>query len=161
MKKNLNFMTPKTIFLILSLVVGASGFSQTNPALEMADGDGNPTANSTNVTGTTTIRFRNNTNNPSGNTFATYSSPSALTVSYALSNQQYTQTNFSGYNGAVFMGYTNEAVLVLMNAFGAAPVNSNYTSSLAAVGTGIDATANRAVQMNCIIHRSMNIPNAY
>ncbi|WP_390450870.1 DUF6923 family protein [Chryseobacterium sp. Alg-005] len=116
-----------------------------NPALEMADGDGNPTANVTNVVSNTTIRLRNNTNNPTGNTFATYANPTALNVTYTLSNQQYTQANFAGYNGAVFMGYPGEPILTLMNAFGNTTASTPFTSQGAPVGNGIDITANRAV----------------
>lgn len=118
-----------------------------NPALEMTDGDGNPTANVTNVVSNTTIRFRNNTNNPTGNTFATYANPTALNVSYTLSNQQYTQTNFTGYNGSVFMGYPGEPILTLMNAFGSTTVSTPFTSNGASVGNGIDVAVNRAVNM--------------
>ncbi|MBB4807527.1 putative repeat protein (TIGR01451 family) [Chryseobacterium defluvii] len=119
--------------------------AQTNPSLEMADGDSNPTTNVTNVVGNTTIRLRNNTNNPTASTFATYANPTALNVTYTLSNQQYTQANFAGYNGVVFMGYPNEPILTLMNAFGSTTANTPFTSNGASVGTGIDITANRAV----------------
>ncbi|MDP4202455.1 MAG: DUF11 domain-containing protein [Bacteroidota bacterium] len=122
--------------------------AQTNPSLEFADGDGNPTGATTSVVGTTTIQFRKNTDNATGNTFATYSNPSPLKVTFTLDNQQYTQTNTTGYNGGVYLGYPNEAILVLMNAFGQAGINSLYTSSLSTVGTGIDVTANRAIQIN-------------
>ena len=151
MKPKITNYLKKQILILICLISGIV-FSQTNPALEMADGDGNPTANSANVTGTTTIRFRNNTNNPTANTFATYSSPSALTVTYALSNQQYTQANFTGYNGAVFMGYTNEAQLVPLNAFGSTasslPFTSNGGTANSATNNGIDIVSNYAVQIN-------------
>lgn len=118
-----------------------------NPALEMTDGDSNPTANVTNVVSNTTIRLRNNTNNPTGNTFATYANPTALNVTYTLSNQQYTQTNFTGYNGSVFMGYPGEPILTLMNAFGSTTASTPFTSNGAPVGNGIDVAVNRAVNM--------------
>lgn len=69
MKKTLNFLTPKTIFLILSMVVGASAFSQTNPVLEFAAGAGNPTGNGPTVANQV-ITFQKNTNNPSWSSFA-------------------------------------------------------------------------------------------
>ncbi|RKT00965.1 DUF11 domain-containing protein [Chryseobacterium defluvii] len=118
-----------------------------NPALEMTDGDSNPTANVTNVVSNTTIRLRNNTNNPTGNTFATYANPTALNVTYTLSNQQYAQTNFTGYNGSVFMGYPGEPILTLMNAFGSTTASTPFTSNGAPVGNGIDVAVNRAVNM--------------
>jgi uncharacterized repeat protein (TIGR01451 family) len=119
--------------------------AQINPALEMTIGDSNPTTTITNVVSNTTIRLRNNTDNPTGNTFATYSNPSPLNVTYALTNQQYTQSNFSGYNGAVFIGYTNEPILTLMNAFGNTASNTPFTSNGVSTGTGIDIATNRAV----------------
>lgn len=145
MNKTLNFKTFKTFLQLILLVVSVFGFSQT-PALEMADGDSNPTTNQANVFQNTTIRMRTNTNNPTGNTFATYNP--ALNVTFALSNQQYTQTNFTGYNGATYIGYTNEPQLVLLNAFGSTTSSTPFTSSGVASGTGIDITANRAVQIN-------------
>ena len=71
MNKTLNFKTFKTFLQLILLVVSVFGFSQT-PALEMADSDSNPTTNQANVFQNTTIRMRTNTNNPTGNTFATY-----------------------------------------------------------------------------------------
>ena len=116
-----------------------------NQALEMAVGDGNPTTNQTNVFQSTSIRMRINTDNPTGNTFATYNP--AINVSFELSNQQYTQTNFSGYNGATFIGYPNEPELIPINFFGAAPPAGTFTSSGSAAGTGIDVAVNRIVNM--------------
>ena len=121
MKKNLNFITPKTIFLIFSLVVGASAFSQTNPALEMA---GPAAANG--VVFTYTTALQKNTDNPSGNTFAAYSTPSALNVTIAVTNQTYTGNNtYNNQPGSIFFGdvyagksTTNAPAYQLMNSIG-------------------------------------------
>lgn len=143
---NLRFSIQKKIVFVIGLF-SIFYLKAQNASLEMADGDGNPTANVTNSVGTTTIRLRNNTNNPAGNTFATYANPTPLNVTFTLSNQQYTQTNFAGYNGAVLMGYPGEPVLTLMNSFGNTTVSTPFTSSGAPVGTGIDVTVNRAINL--------------
>lgn len=145
MNKTLNFKTFKSFLQLILLVVSVFGIAQA-PALEMNAGDGNPTTNQANVFQNTTIRMRTNTDNPTGNTFATYNP--ALNVTFSLSNQQYTQTNFAGYNGATFIGYTNEPQLVLLDFFGNTTSNTPFTSSGAATSTGIDRTVNRAVQLN-------------
>ena len=155
MKKNLNFMTPKTIFLILSLVVGASSFAQTNPALEMA---GPAAANG--VVYTYTTALQKNTDNPSGNTFAAYSSPSALNVTIAVTNQTYTANNtYNGQPGSIFFGdvaaarsTTAAPAYQLMNSLGnvsATPFtadNNQFSSFGVTAGTGIDIASNYAVR---------------
>lgn len=70
-----------------------------NASLEMTDGDGNPTANVTNSVGTTTIRLRNNTNNPTGNTFATYANPTPLNVTFTLSTSNIHRQTLQGIMG--------------------------------------------------------------
>ena len=59
----------KNLVTLLLLFLSILGFSQTNPDLEMASGASNPTGNGPVLT--TSINFQKNTNNPSGNTFAT------------------------------------------------------------------------------------------
>ncbi|MEI3790623.1 MULTISPECIES: DUF6923 family protein [unclassified Chryseobacterium] len=135
------------LFLLIVVLSTVCSKAQ-SPSLEMAAGDSNPTTNVTNVVGSTVIRLRNNTDNPTGSTYATYANPSALNVTYTMSNQQYTQTNFTGYNGAIFMGYPGEPILTLMNAFGNTTANTPFTSSDAPVGTGIDITTNRAINFS-------------
>ncbi|MGN7757413.1 DUF6923 family protein [Chryseobacterium sp. 22532] len=135
------------LFLLIVVLSTVCSKAQ-SPSLEMAAGDSNPTTNVTNVVGSTVIRLRNNTDNPTGSTYATYANPSALNVTYTMSNQQYTQTNFTGYNGAIFMGYPGEPILTLMNAFGNTTANTPFTSSSAPVGTGIDITTNRAINFS-------------
>jgi len=126
------------------LVPWAAG--QTNPALEFATGDGNPTGNGP-VT-TTTIRFRNNTDNPTGTTFATYTP--VLTATFTFTNQQY---NFAGItpNAAIVFGYANAAAPIFpnLNVYGA-PIDAYFTSAGSAVGTGIAVATNRAVEIQAI-----------
>ena len=160
MKKTLDFMTPKTIFLILSLVVGASGFAQTNPSLEMA---GPAAANG--VVYTYTTALQKNTDNPSGNTFAAYNTPSALNVTIAVTNQTYTGNNtYNNQPGSIFFGdvyyapnstTTNAPAYQLMSSLGnvsASPYtadNNQYSSFGVTAGTGIDIVSNYAVR-GCI-----------
>jgi len=124
-----------------------------NPALEFAAGDGNPTGNGP-VT-STTIRFRNNTDNPTGNTFATYNP--ALTANITLTNQQYTNhpQNTNGDTGnpnnpASVIGWffgadAPDPIFPNMTLFSDAD-DSDFTSTLQDTpGTGISIASNRAV----------------
>lgn len=135
----------RAIVAVLVAVLAATALAQTTgPALEFATGDGNPTGNGP-VT-TTTIRFRNNTNNPTGNTFATYNP--ALNATFNLTNQAY---NYSSSVPGVVFGYANGAAPIFpaLNAYGA-PANSYFTSAGATTGTGITAGTNRGVEMQLI-----------
>lgn len=109
---NLNLVYKSTIKIILFIILSiiSTHTSAQNPVLEFAAGDGNPTGNQSTVSQSTTIKFLNNTDNPTGNSFNIYSNPDRLSVTFSLDNQQYTQTAFSGYNGSVFIGYTNEPI---------------------------------------------------
>ncbi|WP_407322584.1 hypothetical protein R5O11_07830 [Tenacibaculum maritimum] len=138
------FYSLQKISLVLFFVASAT-FSQ-NQALEMAAGDGNPTASSPPAT-TVTVRLRNNTDNPTGNTFATYAPQ--LDVTYTLVNQQYSHNFLTPVTGAVGLGYPNDPIMPLMNLFGGATSDS-FTSSGAAVGTGVDVSQNRAVQLSAM-----------
>ncbi|MDB0612202.1 hypothetical protein PL371_10035 [Tenacibaculum maritimum] len=138
------FYSLQKISLVLFFVASAT-FSQ-NQALEMAAGDGNPTTSSPPAT-TVTVRLRNNTDNPTGNTFATYAPQ--LDVTYTLVNQQYSHGFLTPVTGAVGLGYPNDPIMPLMNLIGGA-TNDSFTSSGAAVGTGIDVSQNRAVQLSAM-----------
>jgi uncharacterized repeat protein (TIGR01451 family) len=129
--------------------------AQTNPSLEFTSGDGNPTGSG--PTTSTTIRFRNNTNNPSGNSFVTYSP--ALEATITLTNQQYTThpqntngnagdpNNPSTVIGWFFGSNTDDFIFPLMNYFSDA-VNGDFTSTVQdAAGTGISIGSNRALLM--------------
>ncbi|MFC4875058.1 T9SS type A sorting domain-containing protein [Negadavirga shengliensis] len=144
-KKRSGYFSSKQALLPLLFFVFMEASAQ-NPALEFAGGDGNPTGNGP-VT-STTIRFRNNIDNYSGNTFATYEPP--LNISLTFVNQQF---NFAGIsqNAAIVFGYANGSypIYPLLNVFGV-PQNSYYTSAGAPIGMGIDVNVNRAVEIQAI-----------
>ena len=144
MKSKITNYLKKQILILIGLTSGIA-FSQ-NQSLEMTAGDGNTTANGP-VT-STSIRFRNNTNNPTGTTFATYTP--AISVSYTLSNQQYNYTPI-GLNSSVVMGYANaaSAIFPLMNSIGA-PADGDFTGSGATTGQGITVASNRAIEFQTI-----------
>ncbi len=119
------------------------------PALEFAAGDGNPTVNGPVVQ--TTIQFRDNTDNPGGNTFATYNPAPAspLTLTAALSNQQYDYAAVATPAGAVLFGYGlvgPQAIFPLMNAIGA-PASADFTSAGAPLNQGISVANNSAIEV--------------
>lgn len=122
------------------------------PALEFADGDGNPTGNGP-VT-STSIQFRNNTNNPAGNTFATYNPAGAgpLTVTASISNQVYNYTPITE-DGAVFFGQTLSGTLTIFDLHSnvaGAPANADFTGSGASTGQGISVNSNRVIRVMTI-----------
>ncbi len=143
----------KPSILILFLVLNFVSYSQTNPVLEFAAGAGNPTGNG--PTATTTITFQNNSNNPSGNTFATYTP--ALNVTFTLSNQKYDYSGVASSNECVFFGYDlngsalkGTAIYQLMNLKGG-PSDADFTSSGSSIGTGITVAANSCVETMIVV----------
>jgi len=121
-------------------------------SLEMANGGG-PTTNGSTIS-SQTITFQNNTNNPSGNTFTSFSP--TTTVTYTISNQQYILKSSQAANHAtVSFGGTNNnsgssvvgvPTYNTMN-FISNPSNGNFSSIPTAVGQGIDVTANEGVEL--------------
>jgi len=130
------------------IVIGFWGTAQTQ-SLEFTTGDGNPTATNGPVQNTS-IRFRYNNDNPSGNTFQTYTP--AVTASFQLTNQQYTLSTIST-NRPVNIGYSNATgagpILQDHNSIGA-PIASWYTSNGAPTGTGIDLANNYGIMFNVL-----------
>ena len=115
-------------------------------ALEFASGDGNPTGIGPVVS--TTIRFRHNTDNPTGNTFATYTPP--LTVTATLSNDQYVYpiSPLPG-NPASMLGFTAGAGSVYYNPLSdGGGVNADFTASGASAGNGISVIDNFALRFS-------------
>ncbi len=123
-------------------------------SLEFAAGDGNPSTTN-GPTQSTSIRFRNNTNNPVGNTFETYNPE--VRADFQLTNQQYTNsTQNSNGNagdpnnpgaaiGFIYGSNEGESVFPLMTLLGST-ASTEYTSTdINSGGIGIDPTANRAV----------------
>lgn len=125
--------------------------SNAQSVLEFAAGAGNPTGNGPTVADQV-ITFQKNTDNPLGNTFAAYSTPT-VTATFSLTNQQMTMTPSPGV-GAFFGGTTNNitndpapfALFPLINGIGSS-ANNHYTSANSTAGTGIDITANRGVEL--------------
>lgn len=140
----------KPIALIISVLSGQILLAQ--PALEMASGGGPATKGVT--IASQTVTFQNNTNNPTGNTFTSFTP--ATTVSYTLSNQQYALfTSQAGDRASVSFGGTNNnsgssevavPIYNTMNFISAAP-NSDFSSLPSTIGQGIDVTANEAVEL--------------
>ncbi|MEI9945674.1 MAG: T9SS type A sorting domain-containing protein [Chitinophagaceae bacterium] len=128
--------------------------AQNKPALEFAAGAGNTTASGLSVANQV-ITFQNNTNNPSGNTFVTYTP--TITATFSISNQQYTlpSTDISTTKGLNFGGDKNdngkgaqgEERFPKMNLI-STPSNSNFTSTTeVSTGAGIDVATNKAVEL--------------
>lgn len=155
MNKTLNFKTFKTFLQLILLVVSVFGFSQT-PALEMAS----PAA-SNGVVYTYSTNLQKNTDNPSGNTFTTYSTPSNLSATFTINNQTYTGNNtYNNQPGSVFFGdvavgnsITDAPAYQLLNSLGnvsaSAPWtadNNQYTSYSSTAGTGIDIASNYGIR---------------
>ncbi len=115
-------------------------------ALEFAQGDGNPTGNG--PIQSTSIRFRNNQDNPAANTFSTYTPE--LNADFNLTNHQY---NFSGLaasaTGAIGYATAANSIFEDMNVFGGA-INEYFTSYNSVTGTGIAVTENQGVQFMAI-----------
>ncbi len=137
---DINFCTPTFEYTV------DIEYCEEDGALEFAQGDANPTGNG--PVQTTSIRFRNNQDNPGANTFSTYTPE--LNADFTLTNHQY---NFSGFaasaTGAI--GYANAASPVFedMNVFGGA-VNEYFTSYNSVAGSGIDVTQNQGVEIQAI-----------
>ena len=128
-------------------------FAQT-AALEFAAGAGNPTGNGPTIANQV-ITFQNNTDNPTGNTFAPTTPP--VTATYVLSNQTYTSApNISTSRGLSFGASINNAgaqatarpLFPTMNNPFTSYANAIYTSAGAIpTGTGIDVAVNQSVSV--------------
>lgn len=125
------------MLILLGIIKTAA---QSSPDLEMAaaQGTNNPTGNGP-VT-STVITFVQNSNNPSGNTFQSYTP--TLSTTFTISNQMYTNAGRIGYA----IGNVASPIFPLMSSVGS-PANSSFTASGAGVGTGIDTANNRAVEL--------------
>lgn len=125
--------------LILVTLAQLKMTAQNSPNLEFATAQGtsNPTGNG--PTNFTVISFVKNTDNPSGNTFQTYSP--ALTASFSIFNQQIADA--ASFGGG--QNNTPAEIFPLLNI--GLPANNNFTSSGASTGTGISTTNNRGVQL--------------
>lgn len=101
------------------------------------------------------VTFKNNTNNPTGNTFVAYSTPTTTTT-FSFTNQQYTlpttqmATGFPMVFGAAINNSgpkaLNSSLYVQMSSLGS-PADANFTSvPTITPGTGISVTNNYATE---------------
>lgn len=148
MYNNLINFSFKKILLLSSIAFGCFVSAQT-PALEFAAGAGNPAGNGPTIANQV-ITFQNNTDNPTGNTFTSFTP--VTTATFSLTNQQRTMTPSPGV-GVMFGGNVvssgsatpaASALFPLINSIGS-PSNANFTSINSTAGTGIDVAANRNV----------------
>lgn len=140
----------KPVALIISVLSGHLLLAQ--PALEMANGGG-PTTNGSTIANQT-VTFLNNANNPSGNTFASFSP--TTTVTYSISNQQYAlktsqatnraSLSFGGTNNNSGSSVVGVPTYNMMN-FISSPSSSNFSSLPSTIGQGISISANEGVEL--------------
>lgn len=140
----------RPIALIISVLSGHLLLAQSS--LEMASGGG-PTTNGSTIS-SQTVTFQNNTNNPSGNTFVSFSP--TTTVTYTISNQQYllktaqaanhATVSFGGTNNNFGSSVVGVPTYNTMN-FISNPANNDFSSIPTLVGQGIDVTANEGVEL--------------
>lgn len=146
-------MKPVLVLLLVGNVCLCSfaAFSQT-PTLEFTAGAGNPTTQG--PVSSQSITVQNNTDNPTGNTFAAFGTP-LTTATFTPGNFQYVLTPQAPTTNPLMIGGSNSSTAVaasanifdLMNAVGAA-VDADFTSApTVTAGTGINQTVNQAVWM--------------
>jgi hypothetical protein len=142
-------------WISLILATGSLGATLTLSAqstVEFSNGSG-PSGSGSTLTNQV-VTFTNNANNPGGNTFTPYTTPTT-TVTFALSNQQYTLpvaqnanqagVSFGAANNTSTQSIVSYTKYPLMNAI-SSPSNSNFTSGSTA-GSGIDITQNYATDI--------------
>lgn len=160
MKSLYPFKTTLILIGSISTVLSAAG----QPTLEFANGSG-PAGNGASVANQV-ITFQDNTNNPAGNNFSAYSTPT-ITTTFSLSNQQYTlnATQISTQAGVNFGATTSGAsqmaanfnLFPLMSAVSAAPGNDFTSAPTIPAGTGISTGFNYATE---IFTSAMGLYNA-
>jgi hypothetical protein len=137
-----------------AMIMAHGHLAAQTPTIEFATGEG-PAGSGPSIAAQT-ITFENNTNNPTGNTFVAFTTPTT-TATFTLSNQQYIiPTAQSATNASLVFGGGNNSGLLQINgytyynAMGAysAPVNTDFTSAATVTaGTGIDITRNYSLQL--------------
>jgi hypothetical protein len=144
-----------SLFLVSAIVIRPNdAFAQVVPTLEFAAGAG-PTGSGPSIT-PQVVTFQNNTNNPTGNTFAAFTTPTT-TATFSLSNQQYIlPTTQSATTAALLFGAGNNLGNLQVNGYTyynqmgtySSPANADFTSaSTVTAGTGIDITKNYSLQL--------------
>jgi hypothetical protein len=142
-------------FLIMVLMITLAGKAQT-ASLEFASGGG-PAGTGPSLANQV-VTFKNNTDNPIGNTFVPYNTPT-ITTTFSLSNQQYTvptselSTGYGVCFGAAINNSGSNALpstlYPLMNAISAAPSNDFTSVNTLTPGTGISVTNNYSTEILC------------
>lgn len=137
-----------------AMIIAHGNLSAQTPTIEFATGEG-PTGSGPSIAAQT-VTFENNTNNPTGNTFVAFTTPTT-TATFTLSNQQYTlPASQSSTNASLVFGGGNNDDLLQINGYpyynlmGAysAPANADFTSaSTVTAGTGIFITKNYSLQL--------------
>ncbi len=160
--KFLTQLTFRSLVGHLTTVVSALGFGLAiaQPSTlewQAGAGNGGPAGNGPTFSGSVTSKF--NTNNPTGNTFIA-STPSTLTTTVTLSNQQYSLPAAQSANlrpmafgSTASVGtlaapsfVTGAPIYAALNGIGA-PNNAMFSSLPTNVGSGIDIAANGALQI--------------
>ena len=121
---------------LLLLTAAPFAIAQVQQDLEMQSGQGGPTGAGPSIA-SQTVTMRMNTDNPTGgNTFAARTP--AVTVTYSLSNQQFTNAVMFGGGGTVY-GPPNAIDF---------PTNTMFTSAgNSATGTGYSVSSNAAIAL--------------
>ncbi|WP_421944018.1 hypothetical protein [Pedobacter sp.] len=134
-----------SILMMVMLFSATESLAQNTLEFAKITGDGNPTGNGPVIS--TTVNFLQNTNNPSGNTFASYSP--ALSATITFTNQQYVSNAnaVASLAASVVMGHTGTAAdaIYTPNAWNGSPTNNVFTSVNSTAGTGISTTDNYAL----------------
>ncbi|RZK96515.1 MAG: hypothetical protein EOO62_29305, partial [Hymenobacter sp.] len=123
------------------------------PTIEFAAGMGNPTTSGPSVANQV-ITFQANADNPTGNTFTTFTPTTQAT--FSLSNQQYTlpTTRIATGMGVSFGAGSNGsgtqanalALFPLLQTIGS-PTDALYSAVASTVGTGINVALNSATEV--------------
>src|SRR6202012_2829169 len=144
----------KTVLLMIGSIAAILS-AEAKSSIEMINGSG-PSGNGSTIV-SPIITFKENTDNPTGNTFVPYTAPT-VTATFSVSNQQYTISNVWQSSRAVlvFGGTVNPRntpmpgfrIYTALNAVGGS--NSNVFTSAGspqAAGTGISASTNYGVEL--------------
>ena len=138
----------KILILILLIITTLTGFAQT-PSLEFSTASG--PAGSGPATTDQVITFRQNTDNPTANAVAAFTTPT-ITATFALINQRFTMTptpsvglSFGATINGASANAASNALFPLMSAI-SSPTDNMFTSLRTITATtGITAASNNAV----------------
>lgn len=125
----------KYIFFLVLLISFQNILAQTTgPNLEFSQGGMSPILNG--PLKSVTVNFTRNTNNPTGNSFAAYST-TPLSATFTLSNHQYDDGDPNSPTGTVFFGYAGKvssATLIPLGSFGGAYTTTDFLTTQSTSG---------------------------